>query len=291
MCRELADPIISCIIARKLANVHCLDVPINKEPTWLFDNMYDWLATFRHLEPYELREEQQKVRFNASAARILLRFPFEKEIEWLRKFLKSAKSPVVFSHNDMQEGNILIPEHLSADKWSRKLAQDAVSSSTGVTNENDEDIALKTRLHYQKQLDEQMVLIDFEYCAYNYRAFDLANHFIEWTLDYSTENFPFYEYRPNGYPDEQQRRIFISEYLKHYLREHPEERDLPQHTVQHMLKEVNYFTLATHLLWSIWSVKNAISSQIEFGYWVRNFIVIYRLLLFPFPSFIYSVLK
>ena len=26
----------------------------------------------------------------------------------------------------------------------------------------------------------ELVLIDFEYCSYNYRAFDIANHFVEW---------------------------------------------------------------------------------------------------------------
>ena len=28
--------------------------------------------------------------------------------------------------------------------------------------------------------DENLVFIDFEYCAYNYRGFDIANHFCEW---------------------------------------------------------------------------------------------------------------
>lgn len=38
-CDELKDPEISATIARKLAKVHTLNVPINKEPTWLFDKM------------------------------------------------------------------------------------------------------------------------------------------------------------------------------------------------------------------------------------------------------------
>lgn len=38
-CDELKDPEISTTIARKLAKVHTLNVPINKEPTWLFDKM------------------------------------------------------------------------------------------------------------------------------------------------------------------------------------------------------------------------------------------------------------
>ena len=53
--------------------------------------------------------------------------------------------------------------------------------------------------------DPELMIIDFEYCAYNYRGFDLANHFIEWTIDYTHTSFPFYSHNKNKYPtDEQQ---------------------------------------------------------------------------------------
>ncbi|PRD33014.1 UNVERIFIED_CONTAM: Choline/ethanolamine kinase [Trichonephila clavipes] len=38
-CDELKAPEMSATIARKLAKVHTLNVPINKEPKWLFDKM------------------------------------------------------------------------------------------------------------------------------------------------------------------------------------------------------------------------------------------------------------
>jgi choline/ethanolamine kinase len=48
------------------------------------------------------------------------------------------------------------------------------------------------------------VPIDFEYCAYNYRAFDLANHFCEWVYDYSNKQPPnFFETKEN-YPSREQ---------------------------------------------------------------------------------------
>lgn len=54
----------------------------------------------------------------------------------------------------------------------------------------------------------RLVLIDFEYCSYNYRAFDLANHFLEWTYDYTIEEFPHFKSSPSDYPSsEQQVRI------------------------------------------------------------------------------------
>jgi choline/ethanolamine kinase len=297
-CRELADPIISRIIARKLANVHCLDVPITKEPNWLFDNMNEWYDSFRTLDKHQLittgriqsksHELIQPKHFNRPAAEFLLQFDFAREIEWLRRFLRSAESPVVFSHNDLQEGNILIPDYLSASKWhGQRSPNRSMSPPRPVdsnNNQNDADIALKRTQHYLKQLDKNMVLIDFEYCAYNYRGFDLANHFAEWTIDYVQEHFPYYAHQLDQYPAEEQQRMFIDEYLRHYLRENPEERDRPCNTTEHILTEVNYFNLATHLLWSIWSVKLALSSQIEFGYWVSRLLFALVFDLSSFPS-------
>lgn len=40
--------------------------------------------------------------------------------------------------------------------------------------------------------EPRLVLIDFEYCAYNYRGFDIANHFQEWGYDYTNPEHPFY---------------------------------------------------------------------------------------------------
>lgn len=40
--------------------------------------------------------------------------------------------------------------------------------------------------------EPKLFLIDFEYCAYNYRGFDMANHFQEWAYDYTNPEYPFY---------------------------------------------------------------------------------------------------
>src|SRR5690348_10779508 len=103
ICQELSDPSLSAIIARKLANVHCLDVPINKEPTWLFSTMRTWFDAIvsRSSSPDTLPEPESRV------AEELLSYDFEKEMCWLESFLKKVKSPAVFCHNDLQEGNIL----------------------------------------------------------------------------------------------------------------------------------------------------------------------------------------
>lgn len=82
-----------------------------------------------------------------------------------REILVKQKSPVVFCHNDLQEGNILIKE--SSD-------------------------------------NKNIVIIDYEYCSYNYRGFDFANHMCEWLYDYSNEKHPYFWSRPGNFPKIQQ---------------------------------------------------------------------------------------
>ncbi len=85
-----------------------------------------------------------------------------------RKYLPQVGSPVVFSHNDLQEGNILI------------------------------------RPVYETP-EEKLILIDFEYCSYNYRGFDLANHFCEWSFNNNVEIYPNFTYEPSDLPSDEER--------------------------------------------------------------------------------------
>ena len=223
---DLRSPVLSRIIARKLANVHNLDVPINKEPTWLFDTMYNYLDSIRTKIDVNLMADDRRLLMKE-----LLGYDFEKELVWLQRFLGTIKSPVVFSHNDLQQGNILLP--------------------------ND------SKLRNGKDLDERVILIDFEYCAYNYRGFDFGNHFCEWSFDYTNPEYPNFWVK-NG-PTTKQKREFIREYYRNNPRlNSADEVD----TEDHILQEAEYYTLGSHMLWTLWSIQNGYSSQIEFGYLV-----------------------
>lgn len=52
--------------------------------------------------------------------------------------------------------------------------------------------------------DPELMIIDFEYCAYNYRGFDVANHFVEWTIDYRVDESPYYSLLPENFPNRDQ---------------------------------------------------------------------------------------
>lgn len=52
--------------------------------------------------------------------------------------------------------------------------------------------------------EPELMIIDFEYCAYNYRGFDLANHFLEWTFDYTNTQSPYFYHKLDQYPTAEQ---------------------------------------------------------------------------------------
>lgn len=61
---------------------------------------------------------------------------------------------------------------------------------------------------YSDICDPDLMIIDFEYCAYNYRGFDLANHFVEWTIDYRCNEYPFFYHKKEQYPTIEQQVNF-----------------------------------------------------------------------------------
>ncbi|KAJ8916695.1 hypothetical protein NQ315_000340 [Exocentrus adspersus] len=216
--KELADEKLSVQIAQKMATIHSMQVPLHKEPTWLWNTIDRWLHTC---------DSKLSSDIPPFAKTILDKMDLRAETKWLRKRLEAESTPVVFCHNDLQEGNIL-------------MCQD---------DEPDKD---------NNNAESKIVIIDFEYCSYNYRSFDIANHFVEWAYDYTEPNHPFYKEDWSNYPTEKQRHAFIRAYLDESgSRENPKK----------VMREVEIFTLASHFFWALWGLINAETSKIPFGYW------------------------
>ncbi|KAJ0183016.1 hypothetical protein K1T71_000992 [Dendrolimus kikuchii] len=286
--KELAEPALSMKIAEKMAAIHSMDVPLSKEPNWVWKTMGKWLKTAKEerlagTTPGKNEEEQRIIKY-------LKTVDFDKEIEWLKKFIATVDSPVVFCHNDMQEGNILMLEDVAP-------SHDDEVSSVYVQTYSDSDMekSFKENNHTIKSSnfeplthfddantsdsifsrisdsgEPKLVLIDFEYCAYNYRGFDIANHFQEWGYDYTNPEHPFYFENQENCPTLEQKEIFIKEYLKHYQCNVSEEKTLLAPSiddVNQLLNEVEAFAMVSHLFWSLWSLVNASKSKIPFGYW------------------------
>ncbi|XP_048355828.1 choline/ethanolamine kinase [Sphaerodactylus townsendi] len=220
---DLPDPSISGEIAMKMARFHGMVMPFNKEPKWMFGTMERYLKQISELT---FPQEAQLRKLNKLKA-----YNLEAEMRSLRALLEATPSPVVFCHNDVQEGNILLlagRENLSSDR---------------------------------------LMLIDFEYSSYNYRGFDLANHFCEWVYDYSYDQWPFYKASPENYASRPQQLLFIRSYLSEARgKSAPPSPEEQERLEAEMLLEISRFTLASHFFWGLWSILQAKISTIEFGY-------------------------
>ncbi|XP_028306019.1 choline kinase alpha isoform X2 [Gouania willdenowi] len=220
---ELGDPNLSAEVAEKMARFHMMRMPFNKEPKWLFCTMDKYLSQVMKLN---FTRETQARRFTR-----LLSYDLPSEMDVLKSLLKSTHSPVVFCHNDCQEGNILL---------------------------------LKGRQSSDKH---KLMLIDFEYSSYNYRGFDIGNHFCEWMYDYNNDEFPFFKVDAHNYPSKAQQLHFFESYLREF------DPDFDKLCVEEQMKlkeqlyvEVNRFSLASHFFWGLWSIIQARLSTIKFGY-------------------------
>ncbi|NXU94730.1 CHKB kinase, partial [Xiphorhynchus elegans] len=268
---DLRDPDISGEIAVKMSRFHGMVMPFNKEPKWLFGTMERYLKQISELS---FTDEANLEKFN-----LLKGYNLEEEMRSLRDLLESTPSPVVFCHNDVQEGNILL------------LAGHEASPS------------------------DKLMLIDFEYSSYNYRwgwgilgtwgglwgslltliflrGFDIGNHFCEWVYNYTHSSWPFFKASPENYPSRQQQvggpalgggpggvqdvvpaPSIPSQlhFIRHYLSEDSGRRGDTTHEEQarieeEMLTEINRFALASHFFWGLWSILQAKISTIQFGY-------------------------
>ncbi|CAD6996910.1 unnamed protein product [Ceratitis capitata] len=241
--RELAVPKVSQKIAEKMAEIHTLDIPMSKEPEWLWNCMERWLKTISGI--LMLTDWGDKAPF----VDFVRKFDFRKEKAWLQSVINEGNHKVVFCHNDMQEGNILY-SNSSCDKTNgASFAGQAYAQNPIACNEDDIDLQI----------------IDFEYCAYNYRGFDLANHFIEWTFDYSNPAAPYFHQNKQHYPSEAERQRFYSAYLRK-INEGVQDYAPTAQELNDMDEEVRLFSMFSHLFWSVWSVAMTLAT-IQFGYW------------------------
>lgn len=78
--KELADSTLSSLIAEKIGQIHTMQIPISKEPKWMWDTMNNWLNTATDiLENNEDIDIQHLDKINA-----IKYINLEHEIKWFR---------------------------------------------------------------------------------------------------------------------------------------------------------------------------------------------------------------
>lgn len=250
---ELTDDRVSAAVAKKIAAIHKLNVKsLVREPNWLIDKYnqyYGYLAKINKKPPVFNEGTLDTTKMIANE---LLEIDFEIEINHMEKLFHKSNAPLVFSHNDLHQNNILL------------LQED-------LKEINDED---------RKFLDDRIVLIDFEYCSYNYRTFDIANHLSEWCFDYNGQEYPFFNACLDRFPSEERQRKFLEFYINELSenctngKETTNTSDLQPLSktdkIDILFKEMQPFIMASNLLWSLWAIYSAYTSKINFGYWVSS---------------------
>lgn len=78
--KELSDPTLSLMIAEKMGQIHTMQVPISKEPTWLWNTMTKWLATATDI----LENIDEIDSCQLENVYVLRSIDLEHEINWFR---------------------------------------------------------------------------------------------------------------------------------------------------------------------------------------------------------------
>jgi len=164
---ELRSTEISEHLADYLADYHSKVMPFGKTQGYL-ENMLDHYHNMALGIEFE-EEEKSKL------LRKIIRYGIDDELSMLKEICFPCHEPIVFCHNNLSEGNIL----LAGEKDDRRL---------------------------------QVVGCDLS--AYNYRAYDFGNFFAHMQYDFGISKYPYFQRDRSYFPSEETRRDMIIRYVR-----------------------------------------------------------------------------
>ncbi|RHY35140.1 hypothetical protein DYB32_000372 [Aphanomyces invadans] len=208
---DIRRPDFSAKIAAKMAVFHTTQVDIDRKP--------------RIVPSIHKLFKDAKAAY-ASNHRQFDQDAMARDIEALDVLLATVDSPVVFCHNDLQYGNIMV-----------SAAKDASGGEEG-----------------------EAVLIDFEYSHYNPRGYDVGNHFTEWCYNYHGDAPHVADFAKYPTVADQRR------YCRAYLEASGGGEGVTDASVDALRHEANVYANATHLFWALWGFIQATQSTIDFDY-------------------------
>ncbi|KAF8587291.1 kinase-like protein [Ramaria rubella] len=224
---EMRDPQVSAWIAMRMAELHCVDLAVvapGQEQEGVRKNVRGWLGPAR--EVLKLAEERGHA---VGDGLDLERFAavWEAYWAWLMHWEnRHGKSKRVFAHNDTQYGNLL-----------RLKAPRAGEAA-----------------HHK------IIVVDFEYASPNAAAFDIGNHFHEWTANYHSDR-P-HELQADKYPGLSARRNFYVAYLTQARAATAPKAEarllVPTDDELNLLDAaVGAWSAASHGMWAVWGIVQA----------------------------------
>jgi ethanolamine kinase len=255
-------------IAAALARFHAVEPPNpphDRARPSLWPSIRKWLDEARSLDWSAEAVPDEKKR--AAAARLDID-ALERDVARVKGACDLTRSPVVFAHNDLLSGNILVLQRVGRGDWDGAAAEEGEEGGGGGGG-GGEGGAGSNPINSSKE-DETgpLTFIDFEYGAYNPRGFDLANHFNE----YAGFECDYGRY-PHG---DAAKQPFLGAYLSAAAAEGragAKEGTTAQDpdpssssSFARLCAEVDAFSLASHAYWGVWSIIQARYSPIDFDY-------------------------
>lgn len=242
---EMISEKVFAAVARKIAAIQRMNVKqLNKGPNWLLDKFnlyYDFIVLANKSPPIFSEQTLETTKCIANELRDI---DYKSEINYLENLILESNAPLVFSHNDLHQNNIILLHNNNEQNNIQGL---------------DEDLSILT-------IEDRIVLIDFEYCSYNYRTFDLANHLSEWCFDYNGDKYPYFNYSKERFPADSDQKKFLGYFASQHYGD--DTNDCEKLKIIDMLfNEMQPFLMASNLLWTLWAIKSAYTSKINFGYW------------------------
>ena len=251
---DLRDESISRWIGARMAELHCVDIESIEETSpamrglgkaWEIGakkNVKAWLAVARAVLTLPAVTDTNRRDLDLNAFMGL----WWRYMRWLKEFESTeGASKRVFAHNDTQYGNLLrlgnikegLPEHHQVSKF---LQQELASKF------ND--------------LFSKIIVVDFEYASPNPAAFDIANHFHEWTADYHSSTPHILD--PTRYPTLRERRNFYVAYITQSVVSSlapPQalQEDILERELEKLDCQVRAWSPASHAMWALWGIVQA----------------------------------
>lgn len=247
---DIRDPQISRWIGARMAELHSVDVQAvdgnslssNHDNSGMafVANIRQWLGPAE--EVLRLSGISDAIRQELDLPRF--RNEWNRYLAWLLSRPRTFGTRRVFSHNDAQYGNILRLKDGSEGLDEHRQVCNFSFSGRNTTQ------CINISL--------QIIVVDFEYAAPNAAAFDIANHFVEWTADYHCPTPHLLN--PSRYPTVEERRNFYASYIQHsaLLAEDPLLDDSSlEDVITELDRDVLIFGAASHGGWAIWSIVQA----------------------------------
>ncbi|XP_030762484.1 ethanolamine kinase isoform X1 [Sitophilus oryzae] len=116
------------------------------------------------------------------------------------------------------------------------------------------DLLLGNVIYTESEND--VTFIDYEYAAFNYQPFDIANHFAEFAgIDLDNTDYK------NNFPSKEFQKEWIEVYLQEFFGIEPNENE-----IEELYVKVTKFVLVSHMLWGVWGLIQAEHSSIDYDY-------------------------